>query len=358
MLPSAFHTFRHISAWKHWAGTVRCLKEFRRTGTTSSKAYQNMIRLFCKTNGHGLDLLHDSICRNTDKYVFPQTSGALGNVTNTDVTGFVDEIRRRGYVIFPNRLPEDRCAALEQFARTREARVLPPTEGNASHDVYDSNNRRGNVYRFDEQTLLECEEIQNLIADYSLLSVAQEYLECPPIIDIASMWWSLADSSATKSLKNTAAQLYHFDMDRIKWVKMFVYLSDVTTTGGPHCFVEGTHLAGSYPRQILKRGYERLTDEEVGRYYPSQQIIELTGRRGTMLAVDTRALHKGKPPVSNDRLVVQFSYCNSLFGGDYFSPEIPEQRTDELQEALQRYPILFSRYSKQDASRKSTKRAA
>jgi hypothetical protein len=40
----------------------------------------------------------------------------------------------------------------------------------------------------------------------------------------------------------------------------------------------------------------------------------VTGPRGTILAEDTRGLHKGKPVAKGDRLVLEFEFSSSMFG--------------------------------------------
>ena len=61
----------------------------------------------------------------------------------------------------------------------------------------------------------------------------------------------------------------------------------------------------------------RIPDEEIVREYGQEAIVEITGKRGTLLAVDTRGFHKGKALESGDRLLFQVEYTNSLFGAPY-----------------------------------------
>ena len=132
-----------------------------------------------------------------------------------------------------------------------------------------------------------------------------------------SMWWSAP--TCDEQLQSRAAQLYHFDMDRLKFVKFFVYLSDVDSDRGPHCYVRGSHLRK--PAELLKD--DRLSDDEILKHYPASELIELTGKAGTMLAVDTRGLHKGKPLETGDRLIFQVQFADSLFGQNYPQIHVP-----------------------------------
>ena len=85
-------------------------------------------------------------------------------------------------------------------------------------------------------------------------------------------------------------------MDRIKFLKFFFYLTDV----GPEKRARTHTCRDSHNRKPagLTQGRTNLSDEEMFKYYAKDQIVEITGSRGTIFAVDTRGFHKGKPPFS------------------------------------------------------------
>jgi ectoine hydroxylase-related dioxygenase (phytanoyl-CoA dioxygenase family) len=134
-------------------------------------------------------------------------------------------------------------------------------------------------------------------------------------------------------------------MDRIRWLKFFIYLTDVDTDNGPHSFIAGSHRTGGIPPSLLRKGYVRLTDGEVREQYPAEDFIEFTGARGTVLAEDTRGLHKGKHVARGDRLVLQLQFSNSLFGG-YYPPVVqPRFLAPENQAFVEQYPAIFSAFT-------------
>ena len=177
--------------------------------------------------------------------------------------------------------------------------------------VYDRANPQGLVYDFNSEDLINNPHIQALIADPSIFAVAQAYIGGAPVLDEVNMWWSVAGN---KQPDSAAAQLYHFDMDRIRWIKFFINLTDVTAENGPHCFIAGSQQTCGIPRHLLAKGYTRLSDEQVRREYPTDSFIEFAAPAGTILAEDTRGLHKGKPLIKGDRLMLEFEYSVSLFG--------------------------------------------
>src|SRR5690606_18205340 len=93
-------------------------------------------------------------------------------------------------------------------------------------------------YELRADDLVASSDVQRLLADWSLLAVAQDYLRATPIIDIVAMWWHTALHDHPDA---RAAQFFHFDMDRPRWLKFFIYLTDVAPENGPHCFIRGSH---------------------------------------------------------------------------------------------------------------------
>ncbi|MEL7145953.1 MAG: hypothetical protein AAFO69_06265, partial [Bacteroidota bacterium] len=71
--------------------------------------------------------------------------------------------------------------------------------------------------------------------------------------------------------------------------------------------------------------------------YEPSEVIEILGSKGTIVAVDTSGFHKGKPPVSRDRLIVQIEFTNSFFGQKVRNLNIPkaQQQTGPYQDIYQ-----------------------
>jgi ectoine hydroxylase-related dioxygenase (phytanoyl-CoA dioxygenase family) len=132
-------------------------------------------------------------------------------------------------------------------------------------------------------------------------------------------------------------------MERIKWIKFFFYLTDVTEDTGPHVFVPTTQKAFGIPFSLRKKGYVRLSDTEVSEHYPSAIWKEFTGARGTLIVEDTRGLHKGKHCVSGDRLLFQLEFTSSAFGAELKPVQIrPSLNVPQMARALEEFPGVYS----------------
>jgi hypothetical protein len=320
-----------------------------RTGATPPAAYQSLISLYCQTGGWSNDLIHAGIRLWNRPRRLPSGPGVLGELSAPDIRTITTAIRRDGYYVFPRRLPADACDRLLRFASTAESEPSPAPSGGPRRCVFDPARPLAPLYRFPEPVSVQNPDVQRLMADPTFLAVAQAYLGCAPVLDIVALWWSVPFGNTPSA---EGAQLYHFDMDRVKWLKFFIYLTDVTPETGPHRFVAGSHRSGHTPKSLLRRGYARLPDAEVESAFPRESLITFTGPRGTIFAEDTRGLHKGIPPVAGPRLVLEFEYCNSLFGG-FFRPAPWATAVPELESAAQRNPRLFQKYAPRAAGRSS-----
>jgi hypothetical protein len=310
---------------------------FKLTGMTPKAAFNGMRGLFCRTSGRSNDYLHGLIAKSRPPVPI-QNAGILGKLQSEELAKIKDQLNTRGYYIFENRLPESLCDNALQWALTEKADLR--IDGKNQSLVYDRTNPAAVHYSWNECTILKCPEAQMLMADPGILAVAQEYLACKPHLDLIAFWWITTFSKLPDS---DAAQLFHFDMDRIKWLKFFFYITDVGPNNGPHIFVAGSHRPGGIPRGILDKGAVRIDDSEIMAHYAKEDIIEICGRRGTIIAVDTRGLHKGKPVQVGDRLVFQLEFCSSLFGWEYPNPK-GVVIGNELSMMSQAYPGVYDRY--------------
>ncbi|MBU6149256.1 MAG: hypothetical protein KGQ54_03585, partial [Verrucomicrobia bacterium] len=161
--------------------------------------------------------------------------------------------------------------------------------------------------------LIKIKEVQDIISNQKIIKIVEAYLGAPPIISAVQAWWSTSNKISSEAASENA-QMFHFDMERIKWLKFFVYINDVETENGPHSFVLGTHLSGSMPKILRKKGYARISDSEMGALFPPNRIKSFIGKAGTAILEDTRGYHKGTPPEKGTRLILQIEYCASLFG--------------------------------------------
>ena len=199
------------------------------------------------------------------------------------------------------------------------------------------------AFHYQVSTILSCKEIQNLLINKEILEFVQYYLGSLPIIDLVDCWWSFPTIKPDKEV----AQMWHFDMDRPRWIKVFIFLDDCKINNGPHCFIEGSHKNNKLPYIIRKNGYKRLDDWIVMKYFKNKIKI-FTANKKTILFEDTRGLHKGQRVQSGKRLVLQFQYSSSLFGADTKKIKFPKNTSKLFQNFALNNKSMFSNFVKND----------
>ena len=300
------------------------------TDKTPASSYQAMVLLFCRTSGKFNDFISSMISFFRPVSSFNEVNGVLGRMTQERLSKITQELNERGYYVFnENKLSAEVCDRILQLALEMPVNVREVNQVN--DETYNRSNPRAVRYDFSSRELLKSKDIQDLVADPTLEIVAKGYLKTNPIIDIITMWWNTAFSPEPSK---EAAQYFHFDMDRLKWVKFFFYITDVGPDQGPHTFIEGSHRSNTIPNFLLKKGYARLEDDDVLKSFPVSSFKEFTGLRGTIIAEDTRGLHKGKNVKTGDRLVFQLQYSNHIFGSIYDKQEVDEIKSKLLESKL------------------------
>jgi len=289
-------------------------KTLHETNRTPEDAYLAMRKLFVETNGKSNNIISRLLRKKG--YDDISVDGVLGLKNMAEVKKVVDGINANGFYVFEKKLSADVVDAITRYAKTTPCKYLKVGTGSIGYSeeriLFDENSAVSPRYQFSQQQIIDNKSLQQLIFDQSLLAVAQEYLGTRPILYLLAMWWSVPFHGEGKS---EAAQMYHFDLDRIKFFKFFFYLTDVDTHTGPHCYVRASHK--KLPASLLKD--DRLTDEEVQAAFGRDSMMELCGEKGTIMAVDTRGLHKGKELTRDKRLLFQIEFSNSMFG-QYYPP--------------------------------------
>jgi hypothetical protein len=133
-----------------------------------------------------------------------------------------------------------------------------------------------------------------------LLAIAEDFLGCRPTIGYLASWWSYATDEPA-----LAAEKFHRDVDDWRFLKLFVYLSDVGETQGPHIYVQAS--AGS--ERLLE--IRRFEDAEVAATFGNNAILVNTGRAGEGFVENTYGIHKGQPVEQGYRVLFQTVYTMS-----------------------------------------------
>lgn len=104
---------------------------------------------------------------------------------------------------------------------------------------------------------------------------------------------------------------WHRDSPFVHQFKSIMYLTDVGTNNGPFQYIPGSHKFSSilsYSRSLnCPLSQYRFKEDEISIILENCKnfnIVDFTGEKGTVLFVDTRGLHRGKPIIDGNRIAI------------------------------------------------------
>jgi ectoine hydroxylase-related dioxygenase (phytanoyl-CoA dioxygenase family) len=241
---------------------------------------------------------------------------ALPAYDATFVARTSDELDRQGYSLIADFVAPTDCDAIVDFLGQAGLAFREDLSGTIHQGYTQANVDRAssNVTRIvDQSALLACPAVAKLAFDPNLVAVAQKFLGAPPVHTQTNCWWSKHHSDDLEHVK-AAAQQFHQDRDYIRFLKVFIYLTDVDEASGPHEFIAGSNADYAQVSKNRLRSSKRLSDRYLESVYPKDRFRQFTATRGSIILEDTSGFHKGNPVVSGHRLMLQLEYVSSLFG--------------------------------------------
>lgn len=302
----------------------------------SRLSHQYLIKLFIFTGGWSNDLIHNFIRKKAN---FENEIFFLSD--KTEFNNHINDLNNLGFYKEENFLTSENIDKI--LIKLKGLKGKYSGDKLADDNLYELNlyhELRPARFTYETSDLLEIPEIQEILLSDKILKTANLYLKSIPIIDIVTAWWTFSTIEADEK----AAQLWHFDMDRSKWLKVFIYLNDVNLDNGPHCFIKKSHLNKGIDFKIRKNGYQRLDDSIIDSHYSKNNIEYIFGKKGTILFEDTRGLHKGLRVKKNSRLLLQFQFSSSLFGGKLNPIQFPKKQIDKFKDMKKKNPIIFQNF--------------
>jgi hypothetical protein len=173
------------------------------------------------------------------------------------------------------------------------------------------------VSHYDYPDILRAPHLMRLANDPRVLALVAQAIGARPTLSAIRVWWSTPAGDGTPE----HAELFHRDVDDLRFVKLFVYLTDVGEDTGPHVFVEGSQRVDRLTE------VRRFSDEEVQQAFGAASIKRLTGPAGTAFLENTFGVHRGVPPTAGPRLIFQPLYAMQPL---IYGPRKPLISADEV----------------------------
>ena len=265
--------------------------------------YQAFVITHCVTSG----LINSLISKLITLFSEKQKS-----LINKDEIEINHELTKNGYTVI-SELQNSKIIS-EIFQLTKTLGCFSRSDPEKKIQIYNNLDIKFPSYNYMEKDLISQEVILKIVKNEKFTAIARNYFGCEPYLKGVGMWWS---TDILKQADSDSAQMFHFDLDAIKWLKIFIYITDVDLNNGPHVYVAKTHKPFGKSYDLLMRGYKRIPDKDIKERYDESEIITLCGKSGTTIIGDTNCFHKGLPPKNGKRLIFEYQLSNSLFG----SPE-------------------------------------
>jgi hypothetical protein len=273
-----------------------------------------------ETNSYILDVAHAKAVLHYGAYIkkthgIDKESGLL-NLSNSDYAEANKSLTNSGYWVAPHKIDE---ALLEQYAKSSIARL--ETLKQICLDLNDLKNLPSLTFT-DDMVFLGADWVMaqelaiRLATSEEVYEIVAEYLGVNPVLNLPESWFSFPVNKINKQ----SAQNWHWDCDRIKWIKVFVYINDVSQNNGPHAYIAGSHRGWR-----VRTETSRVSREELMIKYKPEDEVVFVAPKGTVIFEDTRGFHRGTPLLCGCRLVLQLEFSIDSFGYIHNKISVPEQ---------------------------------
>lgn len=202
------------------------------------------------------------------------------------------ELSEAGIVMLPHLVDDGQVEDMVGYFRTQ--RVVGPSGTLMEVDALPAGTA---MAPYQLRTVLECPHVLRVVNDPRLLALAAQYLGCKPTLSSIGARWSMPRDGDPEG-----TQVYHRDPDDWRFLKVFIYLTDVDAETGPHAYVRRSHLTAG---RIRSQPYDPA---ELRGRYGANNIQLVVGPRGTAFLADTWGIHSGQVPRRGPRLILQAQY--------------------------------------------------
>jgi hypothetical protein len=163
------------------------------------------------------------------------------------------------------------------------------------------------------QDLVGCRPLLDLANSPLILDAVTRVLGARPTIGWFQSWWTLGENHVPGRAHYD--DIYHRDVDDLRFVKLFVYLTDTEVDNGAHSFVRGSHRS----TKLTRRG--PISDEQVRDSFPAGDILTITGKAGTVFLENTWGIHRPLQATRGRRQIF-----SALYGLTPWVPRGPDEQ--------------------------------
>lgn len=282
------------------------LVSYRRTGITPHASQAAMIRAYENSSGLFQEILHNALFDWSTSDV-PAHSRTFGQTDSGLAEKILSDLKTEGYSVLPTKISPELVRQMQLDAQSFDYRLREGLRGGQTVSGIDPANPPSCISAYSSSA--PSPAMQAIIDDEFLTYIASSHLGTPARAIDSTLWYTFPNPDPSSE----TAQLFHYDLDTIRWIKVFVYLSDVGPANGPHEYVPGTHIPENKERKVMLKEYGRISDAEIDQYYAGRRR-KVEGPAGTVIIGDTRCFHKGNAVSADHRLIFSPIFAPSRIG--------------------------------------------
>lgn len=210
-------------------------------------------------------------------------------VNSHTINSLINQIEK-GEFIYKFKNPLKNFDQVFQKGLTLKDIIDTSKEKNISHLMLSFNQNSSNIYN-------------SIAKSEFFISIAKTYLNSKNVMLRTHCYISNPIETDEVEQKNNA-QFYHYDCDYKKFLKIFLYLTDVDIGSGPHTFIPFSHQK----KKLIHVAAERMDNKVIDHSYKEYGKETFIGDKGTIIFEDTFGFHKGEIPKSKSRAMLIFEY--------------------------------------------------
>ena len=289
-------------------------------GCIPESTHIKLVNLFCRSSGRIQEIIHAFRIKPVNHLLNSIVlESNLFKTTPAEFSQIIRDLNDNGYAQLPFKLPPSKCAEILEYSSTCKHYCL--IRNNECTERYEISSldhlQKGTLSaHMYESDLISSKTISDIFFDKVIMGIASFYLRTDVCLHHGSLWHSYKTEGDYAD--SELAQLFHFDLDEFRWLKLFIFLTDVSSDNGPHVYIPGSHVPGTKSLELLSRGYARIPDDDMNRFHSKTSWKELTCPAGTLVFADTRCWHKGTSVNCGQRSILQPEYSPSTFSKRFF----------------------------------------
>ncbi len=245
-----------------------------------------------------------AVCALIAAVVRARRGGGRDRPTGADHARIMTDLKRDGLARLPPLASDAAIAAMRAYFSAQPVLDASGRES-AVEDLPDASTAAYGLKR-----VLACPGLLEMLNAPCVLRIASDYLGCQPTLSSVGVRWSFPTAGPI-----ARTQTFHRDLDDWRFLKLFVYLTDVDEGSGPHCYVR-TSQASAFG--WTAKAYSQA---ELEHRFGADKLTVIVGRRGTTFIADTLGVHRGVSPAERPRLILQAQYSLLPVFAFLYAPE-------------------------------------